>query len=134
MSKTSRWTTCIVIVLAVSLLSLAATGFTDDIYREQSDAGKMFHKLGRGLLNVLTGWLEVPKNIADTWRKTDPFTGMVIGGVTGIGWTWARTCTGLYDVITFPFPVPQDYVSLIEPESVVTQIWGEPFPHYAESE
>jgi putative exosortase-associated protein (TIGR04073 family) len=92
----------------------------------------MFHKLGRGLLNVLTGWLEVPKSVADTWRKTDPFTGMVIGSVKGVAWTWARTCTGLYDVITFPFPVPKDYISLIEPESIVTQTWGEPFPEYAE--
>jgi putative exosortase-associated protein (TIGR04073 family) len=119
-----------VLLIMVGFLGVAATSWADDVYRDQSDAGKMFHNLGRGLVNVLTGWLELPKNIADTWKKTDPFTGFVIGGVKGIAWSWARTCTGAYDVVTFPFPVPKDYESLIEPESAVTQTWGKPFPHW----
>jgi putative exosortase-associated protein (TIGR04073 family) len=117
-------------VFALCLLSVP--GGADDLYREKSDTSKMMTKLGRGCVNVLTGWMEIPKNIAKSWKETDPFSGFVVGTVKGIGWGWARTCTGFYDIMTFPFPVPEDYESLIEPAYILPSIWGEPLPYYAE--
>ena len=62
---------CVCLLLGV----LAVQAWASDLEREQTEVGKMFHKLGRGVTNVLTGWIEIPRNIAETWKKTDPFTG-----------------------------------------------------------
>jgi putative exosortase-associated protein (TIGR04073 family) len=117
-------------ILALSVLS--APCLAQDLYREQSDAGKMMTKLGRGCVNVLTGWIEIPKNIARSIKDTDPFSGFILGSIKGAGWGWARTFTGVYDIATFPFPVPEDYESLIEPAYILPSIWGKRLPYYAE--
>ncbi len=122
----------LVLVLGVALcIGVMATAYAGDEYRSQSQAGSMMHKLGRGIVNVFTGWMEIPKNIAAEWQKTDPFTGCVIGTIEGIGWSWGRTAVGFYDIVTFPLPVPKDYQPLMEPEFILPDIWGADFPHYA---
>ena len=123
----------LVFVLAVVIFGLiVVSGYTDDLYRSKSESANMMHKLGRGIVNVLTGWIEIPKNIAVEWKKTDPFSGFVVGAVKGFGWTWGRTLSGAYDVFTFPLPIPEDYKSLMEPEFILPDIWGADFPHYDE--
>ncbi len=99
-----------------------------ELERENSDVNKMFHKLGRGLVNVFTGWLEIPKQTAIEWRRTDPFTGTVLGVVKGLWLGIARTVTGVYEVVTFPFPIPRNYEPIMEPEFVLPTIWGERLP------
>jgi len=99
---------------------------------ERRDIALMFRKLGRGAVNVLTGWVEVPANIAEAWAETDPFTAIVVGGVEGIGWGFVRTATGVYEVVTFPFPFPDDYEPIIRPEFILPAIWGEPAPFMTE--
>jgi putative exosortase-associated protein (TIGR04073 family) len=102
----------------------------EDVYRENTDIQKMFHKLGRGVSNVLLGWVEIPKNIAREWRNTEPFTGTIVGLIKGVGWAVARTLSGVYEVISFPFPVPRDYQPLMYPEFVMPSVWGERLPIY----
>lgn len=102
----------------------------EDVYRENSDIQKMFHKLGRGASNVLLGWIEIPKNVAREWRNTEPFTGTIVGSIKGVGWAVARTVAGLYEVISFPFPVPRDYEPIMYPEFVLPSVWGERLPLY----
>jgi len=114
--------------LGLLVVALALPIMASAQIQEKSQADQMMHKLGRGLVNILTGWMEIPKNIAEEWRKTDPFTGFVMGTIKGIGYGWARTIGGIYDVFTFPFPLPKDYEPLMEPEFVLTSIWGEPLP------
>lgn len=111
-------------ILAISTPSVQAS----DIYREQTTIDAMMEKLGRGLVNILTGWIEIPKNIAKSWRETDPFTGFIVGGIKGIGWGFARTMVGVYETVTFPFPIPRDYEPLMEPEYILPSIWGEELP------
>jgi len=100
----------------------------DDVTRDRRDVSLMMRKLSRGLINIVTGWVEVPKNIALRWKQTDPFSGFVWGGISGIGWAFARTVGGVYEVVTFPFPYPKDYAPLIEPEFILTPLWGESPP------
>ena len=76
------------------------------------------HKLVRGVGNVLTGWLEIPMNIYETSVDENPFVGITIGLAKGIGMTIARTCVGAYETITFPFPIPEGYDAIIDPEYV----------------
>ena len=99
-------------------------------YGREKDYGfeKMARKLSRGVTNFFTGWLEIPKRIAESWEDNDPFTGFVVGCVRGCGWAWLRTCVGAYDAVTFVFPYPNDYEPLIKPEFILNDIWGAEIP------
>lgn len=77
-----------------------------------------FSKLGRGLANTLTGWVELPKNVYDTSVEDNAFTGMTLGLAKGAGMTLVRTGAGIFEIATFPFPLPEDYEPLLEPEYV----------------
>ncbi len=100
----------------------------EDGQRDRSDINLMFHKLGRGVSNVLLGWIEIPRNIAREWRKTDPFTGTILGSIKGVGWTVARTLAGVYEIVSFPFPVPGDYDPIMKPEFILPTVWGDRLP------
>jgi putative exosortase-associated protein (TIGR04073 family) len=104
---------------------------SEEVGRTGTTFGRQLHKLGRGILNTLTGFLEVPKRIAQVWRDTDPITGAVVGTIEGAGWALARTATGLYEVVTFPIPVPANYEPLMEPEYVLPELWGATVPGLA---
>lgn len=77
-------------------------------------------KLSRGVVNILTGWVELPKNIYETSVEENVFSGMTVGLARGIGMTIVRTGAGIYEVITFPFPIPEGYLPVLEPEFVFT--------------
>jgi len=98
----------IVIVALITILCVASTCYAQD-------PGK---KLMRGLANVVTGWVELPKNIYETSVEENVFAGLTIGLAKGIGMTIVRTGAGVYETITFPFPIPEDYAPVLEPEFV----------------
>ena len=98
----------IVVMVVMMVLSMASVSYAQD-------AGK---KLMRGLSNILTGWVELPKNIYDTSVEDNVFSGMTIGLAKGVGMTIVRTGAGVYETITIPFPIPQDYTPVLEPEYV----------------
>ena len=77
-----------------------------------------FSKLGRGVANTLTGWVELPKNVYSTSREDNALTGMTLGLAKGAGMMLVRTGAGIFEIATFPFPVPEDYKPLLEPEYV----------------
>jgi len=67
-------------------------------------------KLGSGIVNVFTGWMELPKNIG-MWRQKNEseLTGVTEGVLRGLVHTASRTASGAMDVITFwlpTFPTP----------------------------
>lgn len=78
-----------------------------------------FSKLGRGAANTLTGWLEIPKNIYEISSQKNPLMGISWGLAKGIGLGVARTGVGVYEVITFPFPIPESYEPIMKPEYVL---------------
>lgn len=78
-------------------------------------------KLGRGLGNILTGWVELPKNIYDTSVEENILSGLTMGLAKGVGMTIVRTGAGVYEVVTFPFPIPEDYQPVLEPEFVFSE-------------
>ena len=121
---------CLVAVLSLAAPQMASA--YDDEMRDASCAGQMLHKLGRGVVNLFTGFVEIPKNMAREWKRTDPITGITVGFFKGLGWGWTRTVAGGYEILTFPFPAPPDYVPLMEPEFVLTDIWGAEIPELTE--
>lgn len=76
----------------------------------------MGYKFGRGAVNVLTCWTEIPRNVAIEWQRTDPASGFFLGVGKGLGYGYARLMGGIYDMVTFPFPVPMGYAPVMDPE------------------
>ncbi|MBI2095663.1 MAG: exosortase system-associated protein, TIGR04073 family [Candidatus Omnitrophica bacterium] len=99
---------CLAVVVAVFVLSTAAVCFAQD----------PFTKLGRGVANTLTGWVELPKNVYSTSVEQNALAGMTVGLAKGAGMSIVRTSAGIYEIATFPFPLPQDYKPILEPEYV----------------
>ncbi len=72
-------------------------------------------KLTRGLANTFQGILEVPRNISNTTQTQGLLTGVTVGLGKGLGYGVLRTLVGLYEVVTFPIPVPAGYAPIIHP-------------------
>lgn len=75
-------------------------------------------KLARGVTNFCFGWTEVPKQIYLVGRNEGWLTGSLRGPVDGLGWFVARTIAGMYEIFTFPIPLPPRYQPLMTPEFV----------------
>lgn len=84
----------------------------------QMDAGKAFTKLARGFINIVTGWVEIPKRIHETSQISGTAAGFTWGTLRGIGHGFVRTAAGFYEFFTFPFPAPPNYEPVIQPEYV----------------
>jgi putative exosortase-associated protein (TIGR04073 family) len=81
------------------------------------------HKMGRGLVNVLTGWIEIPKRVQDGVRGTNPVTGLGRGILKGAGLTLLRGGMGLYEALTFPVPYPKEFASPYEQMELNDYAW-----------
>jgi len=93
---------------------------------EPMEAGKAFTKLTRGFVNIITGWVEVPKRIHETTQTSGAAAGFTWGLLRGIGRGFIRTAAGFYEFFTFPFPAPPDYEPVIQPDYVFTDQPPEP--------
>ncbi len=85
------------------------------------DGRKAMEKLGRGLINLITGWVEVPKRMDETNKRSSLGPALTIGLLRGLGHGFVRTTAGAYEIVTFPFPAPPGYQPIIHPEYVFTQ-------------
>ena len=81
------------------------------------------HKAGRGVTNVLTGWIELPKQIHMGSQEANPVTGLAWGLVKGVGLTLLRGGIGLYEALTFPIPYPKDFASPYDMLELTDYAW-----------
>ena len=91
------------------------------VWAESMEAGKAFTKLTRGFVNIITGWVEIPKRIQETTQTSGAAAGFTWGLLRGLGHGFIRTAAGAYEFVTFPFPAPPGYESVIQPEYVFTE-------------
>jgi len=74
-------------------------------------------KLGRGLANTVTFPLEIPANIKKVNESDGPLMAVTYGLGKGLYMAVVRAAAGVYEVATFPFPFPGDFVPIVtEPE------------------
>ena len=81
------------------------------------------HKLGRGLVNITTGWIELPKQVAAGRYEVNPWTGIGGGLLRGGSLTLLRLGLGVYETLTFPFPYPACYASPYEAIEIPDHAW-----------
>lgn len=73
-------------------------------------------KAVRGLGNAGLGVVvEIPKTVYYDTLEDGPVYGLTVGLLEGLSWGIARTLTGVYEVVTFPFPVPEGYRPIYKP-------------------
>jgi len=77
-------------------------------------------KLGRGIINTLTGFWEVPIDMLKTSKAEGMPMGLSVGLVRGLATGIYRTLVGVYEVVTFPIPAPAGFTAITDPETLIT--------------
>ncbi|MER2512855.1 exosortase system-associated protein, TIGR04073 family [Nitrosomonas ureae] len=93
------------------VVSLSFLFSSQAIANEEISGDSYLNKAGlkflSGLVNVATGWIELPKNIILTGQKDTPVSGLTIvtlGVLQGAWYTINRTGCGVVDLVTFMIP------------------------------
>ena len=101
--------------ISVVMLSVVIAG----VFFIQSDCfaqNNMLRKLGRGLANVGTSAIEIPKSVQDKFYEEGPVAACSWGLLDGVYKFVVRTAVGVYEIVSFPIPFPADYAPIVEPE------------------
>ncbi|MCC6142015.1 MAG: exosortase system-associated protein, TIGR04073 family [Nitrospira sp.] len=97
-------------MLAASLL-VGAPVHADE---PQAVGDRISGKLIRGVVNLSTGWIEVPRQIYEVGTNEGWVRGLLRGPFDGIGMFFARTVAGVVETATFPIPLPT-YEPMVTP-------------------
>jgi putative exosortase-associated protein (TIGR04073 family) len=102
------------ILLAMMLPETAAAQEAGDT------AAKIGLKAFRGLGNTVLGLVtEIPRTMYYDSRTEGPTYGLTVGFLEGIALGLGRTAVGVYELVTFPIPFPEEYRPVLAP--------GDPF-------
>lgn len=112
----------------ISVMMLVALSAPCAAWADPMDPAKSLTKLTRGAVNTVTGWVEIPKRITETSQESGALAGFTWGLLRGLGYGFIRTCGGIYELVTFPFPAPPGYEPVIEPEYVFSESLGSSHP------
>jgi len=96
---------------------LAAPAFATEPPKPESIAEKMSFKLVRGVTNIATSIVELPKQTYLTGRNHGAI-GYVVGPIKGAGMTLYRCFIGITETLFFLVPQPGYYDPMIDPEFV----------------
>lgn len=108
----TRWPVVVIMALVVSS-SLMSSVFAQD----------PIHKMGRGVGNVLTCWIEIPKNFHLGMQEENPVLGASWGLLKGLGLGLTRLAVGAFESVTFPIPYPNHYASPYEGLELSDYAW-----------
>jgi putative exosortase-associated protein (TIGR04073 family) len=98
------------------LISLSAPSFAQGETPEKT-VGNMATKLTRGVTNIATSFVEIPKQSVLSIRDQGP-VGLVIGPLKGVGMTVYRTLLGCMETVFFMVPQPGHYDPMTDPDYV----------------
>ncbi len=107
----------ITIVSLGLIVCFSSPSFAQDEKKPETVVGKMSVKLVRGITNVATSIVELPKQTYLTIRD-DGAVGIATGPLKGIGMTVYRAFIGAVETVFFPVPEPGYYDPMIDPEYV----------------
>ena len=103
--------------VGVLLIVLVTSLSTNDLARADEPhalSEQISGKLLRGMVNLSTGWIEVPRQIYEVGTHEGWVRGLLRGPFDGIGMFFARTVAGAVETATFPVPLPT-YQPLLTP-------------------
>ena len=110
----------IAILFACNLSPAFASGYSPVELSRTSHAASSGRKLGRGISNLLLGWVEVPRGMETVGRESGFTAGATWGVIQGAGSALVRTAAGALEIATFPLPFPsKGDEPPVEPEFIV---------------
>ncbi|HPS20311.1 MAG TPA: exosortase system-associated protein, TIGR04073 family [Candidatus Omnitrophota bacterium] len=71
-------------------------------------------KLGRGVSNIGTCFLEIPDGMMKANDEGGPMAGCTWGLFQGVIGTVKRAVVGVYETVTFPIPAPANYAPILK--------------------
>lgn len=111
----ARWQKLVIGIVCASCVAGPLAWADDGTSEPMVSAWSPFVKLGRGVSNIVFGWLEIPETMEDYRQTHDAgtafFAGAAVGTVKGIG----RMGIGAYETLTFLFPIPEHYAPILPP-------------------
>lgn len=122
--------TGIILSFCAVLLLWSAPGHAMELSKtEDVDYHRAWAKFKRGVVNVLTSPVEVPKQIKVEVKENSNSGGEAVlagvgGTVKGLVYFAGRLGSGLWDMVGCNLAVPEDYQPIMYPEYVV-ESWGE---------
>jgi len=101
------------VVLLVGAISMAIAGQAAGEDLAKSTPGQ---KALRGATNLSLGLvLDWPRTIYYETKEQGPLVGIPAGFLAGFGLGVMRTAVGAYELLTFPFALPDDYKPILSP-------------------
>ncbi len=105
------------IVVALAILTAALAAAPAFAAGGPDHVGNPGEKLARGVVNITTGWVEVPKQAAIGAQEAGP-PGLVGGLLKGVALGVTRTVVGGLEAGTFFLPIPERYEPILKPATV----------------
>ena len=99
-------------ILIVLLLALVPSGLAVDLEPE----GTMSRKLQRAFLNVALAPIEISYELKKARLQETAIPNWFIGTLRGGFAMVGRMIIGIYELVTFPIPIPKNYEPVIYPE------------------
>lgn len=100
--------------LAVVLFIFATLAHADN--DQPPSNHNALRKLGRGVSNLLFGIVEVPNQFTKATAEHGGAAGVTYGVGKGLVRWVCREAVGVYEIVTFPIPVPRHYKPVMRPE------------------
>ena len=107
-SKVTKWTA---LLLLFGLFSQQAADAST-----LAAKGTWQRKLQRGFLNTAFSPLEISNELAQEKKGGQAFLGWFKGLGEGSWFAVLRALSGIYDIVTFPVPLPSNYEPVYRPE------------------
>ncbi len=105
----------LVLFLGIALVAgFTANGFANET---KEDA---FTKFGRGFSNILTSPFELYIQPMLMSKNHEPAQSIGGGLAKGFAMMLVRIAGGIYEIVTFPVPIPKDYAPILNPATPFT--------------
>ena len=101
-----------ILLLVFVLIAAQAQAAVDDPPTGQN----ALRKLGRGFANVLFGFIEIPNQYTKAVSEHGGASGITYGVPKGFVRWIGREFVGIFEIVTFPAPVPTGYKPVMKPE------------------
>lgn len=96
-------------------LFTGSVSFAGELAPFESEVQQMSNKLNRGVWNILTGWMELPRQMVVAGKERGWWAVVPVGVPAGVLMTATRMGVGAYETVFFCSPIDDAYEPIIEP-------------------
>ncbi len=96
--------------IIASFLTILILSMGSFVYAQDGEDGgeKSGHKLEKGVIQLGASIVDIPKAIYnESVSRGNPISGVPIGILKGVGNAFANIFSGVFNIITCPFPKPE---------------------------